>query len=224
MGYLKFKRVMDVVVALALLLLLSPLLVVVMVALLCTGEHYVFYFQKRVGREGREFFIWKFATMLKDSPNMGTGTVTVRNDPRILPLGGFLSKTKINELPQLVNILWGSMSLVGPRPLVRKGYDLYTEEVKKAIYDIRPGLSGIGSIIFRDEEKYVSQEGVDPVLFYREKIIPYKGALEMWYREKMSFSVDLAIVFLTVWVVLFPQSDLPYQLFKSLPPKPTWMA
>ena len=98
------------------LVLLSPLLLPLMFILRVTGEGEIFFPQSRVGRGGKDFKLYKFATMLKDSPNMGTGTVTVKNDPRVLPMGGFLRKTKINELPQLINIFNGDMSVIGPRP------------------------------------------------------------------------------------------------------------
>ncbi len=121
-----FKRVIDFLLALVALSILSPLLVVCMIILLCTGEHEVFYFQQRIGRGGRPFRIWKFATMLKNSPDIGTGTITTRNDPRVLPFGAFLRKSKINELPQIINVLSGSMSVTGPRPLVEKHCDIST--------------------------------------------------------------------------------------------------
>ena len=94
----------------------------IMVALKLTGEHDIFYGQSRIGRGGREFRVLKFATMLRDSPNMAGGLYTEKNDPRILPIGGFLRKTKINELPQLLNVLGGDMSIIGYRPLVVKEY------------------------------------------------------------------------------------------------------
>ena len=150
--YRIIKRLFDFVMALLALTVLSPLLIPVIIGLLLTGEHYVFYFQERIGKGGKPFDIWKFATMLKNSPNIGTGTVTTRNDPRVLPMGKFLRKTKINELPQLINILIGNMSIIGPRPLVKKTYDLYADDVKECISKVTPGLSGIGSVIFRDEE------------------------------------------------------------------------
>lgn len=206
----------DFVVALLALIVLSPLLIPVIIGLLLTGEHYVFYFQERIGKGGKAFDIWKFATMLKNSPNIGTGTVTTRNDPRVLPMGKFLRKTKINELPQLINILIGNMSIIGPRPLVKKTYDLYAEDVKECISKVTPGLSGIGSVIFRDEEYYVSK-AKDPVKFACQYIQPQKGELEKWYYHNRSLYVDFMIIFLTCWVIVFPKSDLVYKVFKTLP-------
>ena len=214
--YKIIKRLFDFVMALLALTVLSPLLIPVIIGLLLTGEHYVFYFQERIGKGGKPFDIWKFATMLKNSPNIGTGTVTTRNDPRVLPMGKFLRKTKINELPQLINILIGNMSIIGPRPLVKKTYDLYAEDVKECISQVTPGLSGIGSVIFRDEEYYVSK-AKDPVEFARQYIQPQKGELEKWYYHNRSLYVDFMIIFLTCWVIVFPKSDLVYKVFKTLP-------
>ena len=214
--YKIIKRLFDFVMVLLALIVLSPLLIPVIIGLLLTGEHYVFYFQERIGKGGKAFDIWKFATMLKNSPNIGTGTVTTRNDPRVLPMGKFLRKTKINELPQLINILIGNMSIIGPRPLVKKTYDLYADDVKECISKVTPGLSGIGSVIFRDEEYYVSK-AKDPVEFARQYIQPQKGELEKWYYHNRSLYVDFMIIFLTCWVIVFPKSDLVYKVFKTLP-------
>jgi len=152
---------------------------------------------------------------MKDSPNIGTGEITLRNDPRVTPAGKFLRKTKINELPQLINVLIGDMSIVGPRPLMNKSFDLYSDEVKKSIYDSRPGITGIGSVIFRDEEKIIS-DSKDIQATYKQ-IFEYKGKVEMWYRKHISFYTDTMIIFLTVWHVLFSKSQLVYKVFPSLP-------
>ncbi|MDR1223589.1 MAG: sugar transferase [Tannerella sp.] len=210
------KRGMDILLSLTALTVLSPILLPVCAVLLLTGEHEVFYFQERIGRGGKPFHVWKFATMLKDSPKLGTGTITTRNDPRVLPVGRFLRKTKINELPQLINILTGDMSVIGPRPLVRSGYEAYPEGVRACIDRLRPGLSGIGSVVFRDEEYYLSQ-AADPVKYYSEKIHPVKGELEKWYFHHQSLSVDCTIIFLTCRVILFPDNNPAYQIFKGLP-------
>lgn len=138
--------------------------------------------------------------MLKNSPNIGTGTITTRNDPRVLPFGKVLRKTKLNELPQLINILIGNMSVIGPRPMVKKGFESYSDEVKQVLKKMKPGLSGIGSVIFRDEEYYISLAN-DPVKFASEVIHPHKGNLEIWYYKHRSLYVDFMIIFLTVWVI-----------------------
>jgi lipopolysaccharide/colanic/teichoic acid biosynthesis glycosyltransferase len=213
--YLIIKRFFDILFSFIALLILSPLLIPIMILLKLTGEHEIFYFQKRIGYKNREFNIWKFATMLKNSPNIGTGEVTLRNDPRVTPMGGFLRRTKINELPQVFNVLVGDMSIVGPRPLMRKSFELYTPEVQAVIYNTRPGITGIGSVIFRDEEKLVS-ESKDMQATYRD-IFRYKGALELWYQQHISFYTDFMIIFLTAWQILFSESKLVYKVFPSLP-------
>lgn len=179
----------------------------------------MFYYQRRVGYKNRLFDIWKFATMLKDSPNMGTGTITVRNDPRVTPMGGFLRKSKLNELPQIINVLKGDMSLVGPRPLDEKGFNAYSEAVRSKIYNVTPGITGIGSVIFRDEEQLVSAATIPPREFYNQFIAPYKGELELWYQEHQSLLTDLKILVLTVVVIVRPGSKLAYRWFPALPPR-----
>ena len=218
-----FKRLFDVLFSTLAIIILSPLLIPIIIGLLMTGEHYVFYLQKRIGFKNKTFSIYKFATMLKNSPNIGTGLHTTTKDSRILPLGGFLRKTKINELPQLFNILEGTMSIIGPRPLVDKTFDPYSHEVKNKIYNVKPGLSGIGSIIFRNEEILLSSSTIPLNEFYKKFISPYKGELELWYQDNISFYTDFTIIFLTIWVIFFPKSNLVYKVFKGLPSPPDFL-
>ena len=188
-----------------------------------TGEGYIWYFQERVGHKNQLFNIRKFATMLKDSPNMKGGIITTKKDPRITPMGGFLRKSKINELPQLINVLFGDMSFVGPRPVMQKSFDAYPNHVQEVIYNVTPGITGIGSIIFRDEEEMITKvkdSGGDVWDFYRNEIYPYKGEVEKWYLKNQSFYTDLMILFLTAWAILVPQSELHYKVFKGLPERP----
>lgn len=215
-----FKRFFDIFFSFLALCILSPLLIPITIGLLLTGEHYVFYFQKRIGYKNKTFFIWKFATMLKNSPNIGTGLHTTRKDPRILPMGNFLRKTKINELPQIINILKGDMSIVGPRPLVDKTFDPYPAHVKAVIYNVKPGLTGIGSIVFRDEERLLSETKLSLQDYYKSHISPYKGELELWYQKHLSFYTDFMLIFLTAWVIISPKSQLVYMIFKDLPERP----
>ena len=202
---------------------LSPLLIPVIIILLLTGEHYVFYGQTRVGYKNRNFKIWKFATMLKNSPNLGTGSLTLKNDPRVFPFGRFLRRTKINELPQIFNILLGDMSVVGPRPQMTVDFLKFPDHVQKVIYDAVPGMTGIGSIIFRDEEKWISSHDGDKHEYYRDFIAPYKGALELWYLEHISLWTDAVLVFLTAWVIVYPESALVYKIFRDLPARPEYL-
>ena len=178
--YKFLKYVFDVLLALIALACVSWLLLPCMLILWCTGEHKVWYLQKRVGYRNRIFSIFKFATMLKNSPNMGTGSLTTRNDPRVLPFGRFLR-------------------------------------------NVRPGITGLGSIVFRDEERLLSQPGIDPVVFYTEKIAPYKGELEIWYQQHASLWLDIKLIFLTAWVIVKPESDLPFRWLKGLPERPEYL-
>tara|TARA_B100000575_G_scaffold9322_1_gene6884 strand:- start:9261 stop:9938 length:678 start_codon:yes stop_codon:yes gene_type:complete len=212
------KRLFDVVVSLSGLLILLPIFIPIFIALKLSGEGEIFYLQERVGINNKKFKIFKFATMLKNSENMGSGIYTAKNDPRILPIGGFLRKTKINELPQIINILIGDISLVGPRPLIRRTFELYSEEDQKIISSIKPGLTGIGSIIFRNEEELLlNADSTDIEEFYKKNITPYKAELEKWYVSKRSFINDMLIIILTIWVVIFKQSQLIWSIFKDLP-------
>jgi len=215
--YKFIKRGIDILISFIALLVVFPFMLPIVIILLLTGEHYVFYLQDRIGYKNRKFKIFKFATMLRDSPNMGTGIITVRNDPRLLPLGKFLRMTKINELPQILNVLKGDMSLVGPRPLMEKSFIQYSPEVQAKVYDSVPGITGIGSVVFRDEELLVTQSELSPEEFYKKYIFPYKGELEMWYNKNRSLRTDFLILFLTFWVVLFPKSKLQYRVFRNLP-------
>jgi lipopolysaccharide/colanic/teichoic acid biosynthesis glycosyltransferase len=216
-----FKRFIDFILALIALIILSPFLLPVCIILLLTGEHEVFYRQKRVGYKNSRFLIWKFATMLKNSSKMGTGSLTLRNDPRVLPIGKFLRKTKINELPQIINVLIGNMSIVGPRPQMEVDFFKFSDEVQKVIYNTPPGITGIGSIIFRDEEKWISNAEGDKHEFYKNHIAPYKGALELWYQKHLSLYTDFMLIFLTAWVIVSPESELVYAVFKDLPERPS---
>lgn len=188
-----------------------------------TAEGEIFYLQERMGLNNKLFNIYKFATMLKDSPNLGNKTLTVRNDPRITKVGQFLRITKINELPQILNVIKGDMSLVGPRPLLPKSYEKYTVAVQNVIYKNRPGITGLGSLVFRDEELLVTKYkelGKDPIEYYKTYIYPHKGTLEEWYFYNCSILVDIKILFLTFWSLLNPKSQLVYRTLRNLPLKP----
>lgn len=213
------QRFLDILFSGLALLLLAPLMLPIMLLLRLTGEGEVFYVQERVGLGQRPFGLLKFATMLKESPKIGAGEITVKNDPRILPVGRFLRRTKLNELPQLINILRGDMSLVGPRPMVPNTFAHYAGDARRELCTVRPGLTGVGSILFRDEERYL--DGLeDPAAFYREVIIPYKTELERWYIRRRSVGLYLLLIFLTAWVVVFPRSELPERVLRGLPERP----
>jgi lipopolysaccharide/colanic/teichoic acid biosynthesis glycosyltransferase len=213
-------RFFDILFSSFAIFVLSPILIPIVLILRFTGEGEIFYVQQRVGRYGKSFGLIKFATMLKDSPNIGTGTVTTKNDPRVLPIGGFLRKTKINELPQLLNIIKGDMSIVGPRPQDKRCFDVFREEDKKEIVKIRPGLSGMGAVFFRDEESMLEKANGDKMDFYDHVISPYKGEIEAWYVKNMNLKNYFLIIFVTIWVVVFPKSQIFNKVFAHLPTPP----
>jgi lipopolysaccharide/colanic/teichoic acid biosynthesis glycosyltransferase len=216
-------RFFDILFSGIAIIFLFPFMIPVMATLKLTGEHYIFYSQVRIGKYGRPFKVFKFATMLKDSPNLPGGLITAPDDPRLLPMGKFLRKTKINELPQLLNILLGQMSFVGYRPFAEKHYNLYSDEVKEKIKTIKPGLTGIGSIVFRDEEKIL--HSVSNRDFFHDKVItPYKGLLECWYVENQSMKNYFLVILCTFFSVLTIQRNIWKRLFADLPDMPLELA
>lgn len=216
--YKFFKRSLDIVVSFAALVILLPFFIPIIIILRFTAEGEVFYFQERIGINNSKFQIFKFATMLKNSLNMGSGSITLQNDYRVTFVGKFLRKTKINEVPQIINILKGDMSLVGPRPLVNKTFSAYNDDVQSNIYKVKPGITGIGSILFRDEEAIISAvSDEDPFEFYKRIIAPYKGEVEMWYQKNCSFYLDIQLILLTAWVIFFPKTTLYEKWFSNLP-------
>lgn len=212
-------RFFDILFSGLAIIVLLPFMIPIMIGLKLTGEHDIFYKQERIGKGGKPFGVLKFATMLRNSPNMAGGVLTQKDDPRILPMGKFLRKTKINELPQLVNIFIGQMSVIGPRPQAKRHYDLYSDEVKSAIDTVAPGLSGLGSVAFRDEEDMLNAVA-DRDHFHDTVIAPYKGALEVWFVQHRSVGVYFKLIWLTVLAVLKPSSKAWRTAFEDLPPVP----
>ena len=213
------QRLLDIFFSGIAIVCLSPLLAPIACVLRITGEGEVFYKQIRVGRNGAPFNLIKFATMLKDSPNIGNGEITVKNDPRVLPVGKLLRKSKINELPQLWNVFIGDMSIVGPRPMVPNTYARYPVYAQKRLNTVRPGLTGIGSIIFRDEERFLDGHD-DAVGFYNEHITPYKSDLELWFVENNSLWLYIKIIIVTAWVIIIPTSTVADKAFTGIPRLP----
>jgi lipopolysaccharide/colanic/teichoic acid biosynthesis glycosyltransferase len=214
------KRLFDIVFSSMALLVLAIPLLIVMTLLRLTGEGEVWFFQERVGLNGKRFKVFKFATMRKDSEVTGTKDITLRNDPRVLPVGRFLRKGKINELPQVINIFKGDMSFVGWRPLMPKSFAYYPRHVQEQIIRMKPGLTGVGSIVFRDEEAITARSQKPPERVYAEDIAPYKGELELWYQRRQSFWLDLKIILLTAWIVLQPRSRLYETWMPEIPKRP----
>lgn len=212
-------RFLDTLLSGVALVLLSPLLLAVMLVLRLTGEGEVFYRQRRIGLNGKPFNLLKFATMLKNSPNIGAGLFTEQNDPRVLPFGAILRNTKINELPQLLNVFLGDMSIIGPRPQAGPHFDLFPIHVRTTLMTVKPGLSGVGSIVFRDEEHILWRQQ-DQERFYGEVIAPYKGEIECWFIANRSVSLYLKLIALTVLSVLFPASRSYRWFLRGLPTPP----
>lgn len=221
--YQHFKRLLDLLAGLIGFIVIMPVFFIIALILKFTGEKEVFYYQERIGYKNKSFSIIKFASMLKNSSEIGNKGLTVRNDPRITPVGRILRITKLNEIPQVLNVIKGDMSLVGPRPLTQVGFSRYSEEVQSKIYDSRPGITGLGSLVFRDEEKLVTvykEKGGDPSEYYKNYIYPYKGELELWYNKNQSLGVDFLILVLTFWSLVDANSNLVFKLLKGLPAKP----
>lgn len=221
------KRLFDIVFSGIVLLVLSPVLVIVIVILKLTGENEAFYLQERIGFKGMPIFVTKFVTMVRNSENLGAGEITLRDDPRVLPIGKILRKTKLNEIPQFWDVFVGKLSLVGWRPLLAKGFQDYSEEVRREIVMVKPGLTGIGSLVFRDEESIIAEgenRGFDARECYREEIMAYKGDLERWYAANANLWTDVKIIVATAVSVLRSKWFGYRTWFSNLPtPKTTFM-
>ena len=213
------ERFFDITFSLIAILILSPLFLVVIVSLKLSGEGEIFYFQSRVGKNGAKFKLFKFATMLKNSENIGTGTITVSNDPRVLPLGKFLRRTKINELPQLFNIIFGDMSVVGPRPQTERCFNAFPVNSQNVIKKMKPGLSGLGSLVFRNEDQMMA-DNANANEFYDEVIMPYKGSIEEYFFMQKSFIDYFKIILLTIMILIFPKFIRISNFYNNLPKPP----
>jgi lipopolysaccharide/colanic/teichoic acid biosynthesis glycosyltransferase len=215
------KRAFDLTVSLIVLVFLIPIFIPIIILLKLTGEGVVFYLQNRVGWKNQPFKMVKFATMLKDSANMSTGTVTINNDPRVTKVGKVLRKTKINELPQVWNVVKGDLSLVGPRPLPQNEFKIFNTKTQKEIYTVRPGITGIASLIFRDEEGIIHKNNPDdPKSYYENIILPHKAELEDWYRKNLSIRTDGLIIILTLVSIFLPRHNFYSKFFLNLPTTP----
>ncbi len=193
------KRFFDIVASTMALLALGPILVLIGGLIHYKDNGLIFYRGERTGLHGKPFRIFKFRTMVVDAERLGASS-TSDDDPRITKLGSFLRKYKLDELPQLINVLLGDMSLVGPRPEVKKFTDLYTED-EKAILTVRPGITDWASIWNPDEGALLAGS-TDPDKDYFEKIRPEKIQLQLKYIREQSFLTDLRIIFLTLRTIL----------------------
>lgn len=216
-------RGFDILLAALGLLITLPIFILVIPLLRLTGEGDVFYRQTRIGMNGREFGLLKFATMLRNSANIGSGELTLPNDQRVLPVGRLLRKTKLNELPQLINILSGDLSVVGPRPQTPHYFGAFLPGHQNFVASVRPGLSGVGSVIFRDEEQIFARVS-DPVAFDHQVIMPYKGEIESWFVAHRSVALYFELILATVAVVAFPGAKLHRRLLARIPQPPADLA
>lgn len=193
------KRIFDVIVSLVGLMIVSPLFILMALRIKRDSSGPVFYRGIRVGRFGKPFKIFKFRTMLVDAEKIG-GPSTADDDPRVTEIGRFLRKYKLDELPQLINILKGEMSFVGPRPEVPVEIETYSEEEKRVLL-VRPGITDWASLTFHDEGE-ILKGSPDPHKTYQEKIKPEKIKLALKYVDERSFLTDIKIIFQTLMTLV----------------------
>jgi lipopolysaccharide/colanic/teichoic acid biosynthesis glycosyltransferase len=194
------KRVFDFFCSALGLVLLSPCFLIIAIWIKVDSTGPIFFVQKRVGRHGKPFGVYKFRTMIVDAESKGL-KITVGNDPRITNSGHFLRRTKLDELAQLFNVLGGTMSLVGPRPEVQEYIDAYPEDIKKKVLSVKPGITDYASIEFKDENKML-EDSVDPAKTYIEKILPSKQQYYLKYIEDQSFILDIKLILKTIFIIL----------------------
>jgi len=188
------KRLFDITFSFVGLIILFPFLILISVVIMLSSKGSIFYIQKRVGYKGQDFNLIKFRTMKPGADSQGLLTVGGR-DPRITGVGYFLRKYKLDELPQLVNVLIGDMSLVGPRPEVRKYVDLYTDEQRKVL-NLKPGITDYASIEYFDENDLIARSK-DPEQTYIKEIMPAKIKLNLKYMSEVGVLTDLKLIFKT---------------------------
>jgi lipopolysaccharide/colanic/teichoic acid biosynthesis glycosyltransferase len=188
------KRLFDLMITIPMLLLVSPFFLIIALLIKLGSNGPVFYMQTRVGLNSSDFKIFKFRTMHVDADKAGLLTVGGR-DPRVTPIGFFLRKYKLDELPQLLNVLFGSMSLVGPRPEVRKYVDLYNAEQQKVL-SVKPGITDYASIEYSEENELLAKSN-DPERTYINEIMPAKLFLNQKYIAEKSLTTDIKIIWLT---------------------------
>jgi lipopolysaccharide/colanic/teichoic acid biosynthesis glycosyltransferase len=207
------KRLLDVAGAAVGLVMLAPLFAGTAIAIKIDSPGPIMFRQERVGRNGRPFRIFKFRTMAAGGASAGL-TLTVRDDKRITSIGSFLRKTKIDELPQLLNVLAGSMSLVGPRPEVPEFMKFYTPEQRAILLSMRPGITDYASILFRDENSLLDQTQ-DPVDVYRYQIMPIKFIYYERYGRNIGVVNDLRIILATVLMLVLARQRVPQWLCRE---------
>ena len=192
------KRIIDISLSGLAIIILSPVFIIISILTKLSGED-IFFLQERTGQAQKPFKLIKFTTMPKGSEKLGDITTSI--DPRPTALGKFLRKTKLNEIPQLINVFMGDISLVGPRPLMKIHAELYPQGKRKKIYSMKPGLTGIGSLYFNHEDSLLASTD-NPRQYYEDIIMPKKADLELWYARNWSVLLDLRILFCTFLVLL----------------------
>ncbi|MBU5454988.1 sugar transferase [Caproiciproducens sp. MSJ-32] len=189
------KRIFDIIVSLIGIIIISPILLIVAISIKLDSEGSVLFLQKRIGKDGKPFNIYKFRTMVTNAEKLGA-QITVGKDNRITRVGAFLRKYKIDELPQLFNVLKGDMSLVGPRPEVPKYVELYTEEERRVL-EVRPGITDLASIRYRDENDILGKVE-NPEEYYIKVIMKDKLKLNLEYIEKSNVFYDIYLIIKTI--------------------------
>ncbi len=198
--YEPLKRIVDCLIAGLGLIVLAPLMAVIALLIKLDSPGGVFFAHERVGRYGRKFKVLKFRTMVQDAPKRG-GAITAGHDPRITRIGRILRATKLDELPQLWNVLKGEMSLVGPRPEVEQYVQLWEPQLRELVLSVRPGITGLTQIRYRHEERLLAQQS-DPEKYYREVLLPLKLASDAEYVRRRSLLLDLYLLVRT-FIALF---------------------
>lgn len=217
-----FKRFFDIVFALMGIVITGPFLLLSIFIIFISGETKPLFIQLRVGKDRQLFRFYKLRTM-KRTQSQNSGPITFHGDDRITKVGLFLRWSKMDEFPQFFNVLNGDLSFVGPRPLMPETFYAYDKSIQKRIAKVKPGITGVGSVVFRNEALLLKQAGENKQKdFYLNKILPYKGELEEWYVKHQSFGVDLKLLFFSAAVIAYSRMTGLHNYFKNLPKATTF--
>ena len=214
--YTIIKRFFDIVFSMLGILFTWPFMLLAIIGILLSGESKPVFVQLRVGKDRQLFRFYKLRTM-KRTISANTGPITLHGDDRITKLGLFLRWSKIDEFPQFFNVLNGELSFVGPRALMPETFYKYDKATQKKISKVTPGITGVGSVVFRNEAVLLKNAGNKQEEFYLNTILPYKGELEVWYAKNRSFWVDFKLLFFSVLVVLYSRLTGLHRYFKQMP-------
>ena len=209
------KRGADILFSILGILVSAPLLLISVILIFISGEAYPVYLSYRIGKDGKLFRMFKLRTMSRNKQSKSP--ITSYNDNRINLFGRFLRFSKIDELPQFFNILNGDLSFVGPMPMLPEVYFFYSDKTREKLNTIRPGVTGIGSIIFRNESDLFKKVKGSHERFYKDNIAPAKADLELWYTKNSSFIIDFKILILTFVAILYGKVKSLKRHFKNLP-------